>query len=120
MIGSAIAVGLLVGLSAWARLARPTPPLDVDGALALLAEEFPDHRVDSVWLAGDGAGLVARSASEALVLWRRGDGYVARSAPWADIVANGANEGRIRLPGIDGAPRLVLGHQPWPPAETAA
>ncbi len=120
LAGSAVAVAALVALAAWARLARPTPPLDVDAAMRLLAEEFPDHRIDSVWLAGDGAGLVARSGAEALVLWRRGDGYVARSAPWAGVVASGAKDGQIRLPGVDGAPRLVLGDRPWPPVETAA
>lgn len=120
LAGSTVAVAALVALAAWARLARPTPPLDADTALRLLAEEFPDHRIDSVWLAGDGAGLIARSGGEALVVWRRGDGYVARSASWTDVVAASAVEGRIRLPGVDGAPQLVLGGQAWPPAGAVA
>lgn len=120
LTGSAVAVAALVALVAWARLARPTPPLDRDTALRLLAEEFPDHRIDSVWMAGDGAGLIARSREEALVLWRRGDGYVARSASWASVIAAGVSEGRINLPSVDGVPRLVVGGQGWPPAGAAA
>lgn len=116
LVGSAVAVAALVALAAWARLARPTPPLDAEAALRLLKEEFPDHCVDGVWLAGDGGGLIARSGEQALVLWRRGDGYVARSASWADVIASGASQGLIRLRAVDGVPALVVGDRPWPPA----
>ncbi|KSB90736.1 hypothetical protein AS593_10310 [Caulobacter vibrioides] len=120
LLGSALAVALLVGLSAWARIARPAPALDETAARKLLADEFPDHGVQAVWIAGDGAGVVARSADLALVLWRKGDGYVARSGPWRDVVSAGAVDGRVRLTALDGAPRLSLGDRAWPPAEIAA
>lgn len=110
LAGSAIAVAALVALAAWARLARPTPPLDEAAARALLAEEFPDHEVQRVWIDEAAAGLIARSDDEALVIWRRGDGYVARSMPWAAAIAS---------PGqVDGAPRLRI--SPWPPASDIA
>ncbi|PVM86459.1 hypothetical protein [Caulobacter endophyticus] len=120
LLGSALAVALLVGLAAWARLARPTAPLDQEAARRLLADEFPDHRIDAVWIGGDSASVVARSADQALVLWRKGDGYVARSAPWRDVAAAGVVDGRVRLAAVDGAPRLSLGDRAWPPAEAAA
>jgi len=120
LLGSALAVALLVGLAAWARLARPTAPLDEEAARQLLADEFPDHRIEVVWIGGDGAGVVARSEDLALVLWRKGDGYVARSAPWRDVASAGVVDGRVRLAAVDGAPRLSLGDRAWPPAEVAA
>ncbi|PLR26548.1 hypothetical protein SGCZBJ_09410 [Caulobacter zeae] len=120
LLGSALAVALLVGLSAWARIARPSPPLDEVAARALLAEEFPDHRAEAVWIAGDAAAVVARAGDLALVLWRKGDGYVARSAAWRDVVAASPADGRVRLAAVDGAPRLRLGERPWPPLEAAA
>ncbi len=120
LLGSAVAVALLVGLAAWAGKPRPTPPLDGVSAHRLLAEEFPDHRIDHVWLADDGAGVVARSGAEGLVIWRRGDGYVARSAPWAAIAGAVPKDGRLRLSAVDGVPVLMAGQGVWPPAEAAA
>lgn len=121
LLGSALAVALLVGLSAWARIARPTAPLDEAAARRLLADEFPDHGVTAVWIGGDGASVVARADEDlALVLWRKGDGYVARSAAWPDVVAARPTEGSVRLAAVDGAPRLRLGQCPWPPQEAAA
>lgn len=120
LLGSVVAVTLLVGFTAWARIARPTPPLDAAGARALLAEEFPDDPVDAVWIAADGAGLVARSGQLALVLWRKGDGYVARTAPWTDAMTATVADGRVRLRLADGAAPLALGDGDWPPREFAA
>jgi len=117
LAGSATAVTLLVALAAWARIARPTPPLDAASARALLAQEFPDDPVDAVWIAADGAGLVARSGEMALVLWRKGDGYVARAAPWTQVLAARARDGRLRLNLGDAAPRLSLRDGAWPPSE---
>jgi hypothetical protein len=117
LLGSAVAVALLVAFAAWARIARPTPPLDAQAARVLLAEEFPDDRVDVVWIAADGAGLVARSGETALVLWRKGDGYVARNLPWADVLAAKAQGGRLKLTLADAAPRLAVGEGPWPPPQ---
>lgn len=114
LLGSATAVALLVGLAAWARIARPTPPLDEAGARALLADEFADDPIDALWIAADGAGLVARSGERALVLWRKGDGYVARDLPWTDAMAAGIVKNRLRLK-LDGAPRLAVKDGVWPP-----
>ncbi len=50
--------------------------------------EFPEATaVDALWIAADGAGLVARSGDRALVAWRKGDGYVARDLAWTDALA---------------------------------
>ena len=117
VLGSAVAVSLLVALAAWARISRATPPLDVEGARALLTLEFPDERVDALWIAADGAGLIARSGDRALVLWRKGDGYVARETAWADALSATVDKGRLKLKIADGAPRLALNGGAWPPAE---
>lgn len=117
LAGSAAAVGLLVALAAWARIARPTPPLDAEAARALLAVEFPDDPVEALWIAADGAGLVARSGERALVAWRRGDGYVARELPWAAALAARPARGILVLRTADGVARLALNDgEPWPPS----
>lgn len=117
LVGSATAVALLVGLAAWASIARPTPPLDAQAARALLADEFPDDSVDALWIAADGAGAVARSGELALVLWRKGDGYVARTAPWADARAATVEGGRLKLRLADASPRLAVSDGAWPPPQ---
>jgi hypothetical protein len=117
LLGSAIAVSLLVALAAWARIPRPTPPLDAEGARALLAVEFPDDRIDALWIAADGAGLVARSGERALVAWRKGDGYVARDLAWSTALAAKAANGVLKLKTADGAPRLALKDGAWPPPQ---
>lgn len=119
LVGSAVAVSLLVAIAAWARIPRPTPPLDAEGARALLNVEFPDDRVDALWIAADGAGLVARSGDRALVAWRKGDGYVARDLAWSAALAAKADNGFLRLKTADGAPRLALKDGAWPPRELA-
>ena len=120
LTGSVVAIAVLVGLAAWMRIPRATPPLDAAGARALLAEEFPDDPVDAVWIAADGAGVVARSGARVLVLWRKGDGYVARDAPWADALKATVADGRVRLRLADGSPRLLMSDGAWPPRELAA
>jgi hypothetical protein len=117
LLGSAVAVSLLVALAAWARIPRPTPPLDADGARALLAVEFPDDRVDTLWIAADGAGLMARSGERALVAWRKGDGYVARDLAWSAALAAKTHNGFVVVKTADGAPRLAVKDADWPPAE---
>jgi hypothetical protein len=79
--------------------------------------EFPDDRVDALWIAADGRGLVARSGERALVAWRKGDGYVARELAWSAALAAKADKGFIVLKTADGAPRLALRDGPWPPAQ---
>jgi hypothetical protein len=117
LLGSAVAVSLLVALAAWARIPRATPPLDAEGARALLAVEFPDDVVDTLWIAADGAGLMARSGERVLVAWRKGDGYVARDLAWTAALAAKADKGFVVVKTADGAPRLALKDGAWPPPE---
>jgi hypothetical protein len=113
---SAAAVAVMVGIAAWAKIARPTPPLDEARARALLALEFPGRSLDGVWLAADGCGALAKSGAMALVLCQMGDGYVARQVPWAQALAASFKGGRITLDLADvGAPKAVLTMAAWPP-----
>ena len=120
LLGSAVAVSLLVAIAAWARIPRPTTPLDTEGARALLAVEFPDEPIDALWIATDGAGAVARSGHQALVVWRKGDGYVARETAWTQALAAKVDNGRLTLTVADGTPRLAFDTAAWPPADPAA
>jgi len=61
LAGSTVAVGALVALAAWAKIARPAGPLDEVRARTLLAEEFPGRILDGLWVATDGAGALAKS-----------------------------------------------------------
>jgi len=110
-----------VGLSAWAKLARPLPPLTETRARAILGEEFPGRTVESLWIAADGCGALARSGASALVLCQVGDGYLARSLPWAQALASTFRDGELRLDLADvGAPRARLAFDTWPPLGVAA
>jgi HAMP domain-containing protein len=114
--GSLAAVAALVLFAAWARIARPTRPLDETQARALLALDFPDTPIEAVWIAQDGAGAVARSDKTALVLWRCGDGFVSRSTPWVRVLRGGFRNGRLSIDfGETGAPRADLALAAWPP-----
>jgi len=118
---SGAAVAALVGLAAWARIARPLNPLDDKTARFYLGEEFPGRRIDQLWVATDGAGALARSGASALVLCRLGDGYVARQIPWAQAMAAAFRNGQISLDlGDVAAPRAVITLPAWPPADLAA
>ena len=117
--GSVVAVALLVGFAAWLGVARPTPPLDAESAKALLDVEFPDHQPDAVWIAGDGAGIIARERAVALVLYRRGDGYIARDLPWSAIAALKPTNGRLALRLGDARPIFAVNDDVWPPKELA-
>ena len=121
LIGSAIAVAAMVALAAWARIARPVAELDTAAVARLLADDYPDHPIDHVWIAADGQGAIARSGDMALVLSLLGDSWVARDLPWDRALASPVRAGRVRLRlGDPGAPVLglaVSGVQPWPPAQ---
>lgn len=118
---SGAAVAGLVGLAAWARIARPLNPLDEPGARALLAEEFPERSVEQVWVAVDGAGALAKSGAAALVLCRLGDAYVARQIPWAQALSAAFRDGRITLDLADvAAPKATITLPSWPPKDLAA
>jgi hypothetical protein len=120
--GSLVAVGLLVALTAWAKIARDAPPLDEARARAVLGDEFPDARLDGVWVADDGRSAVARSGGEALLLAQVGDGYVARTAPWGVLERARRSGSGVLTVGLDdvAAPALRLRAQTWPPRLEAA
>jgi len=118
---SGAAVAALVGLAAWARIARPLNPLDDATARFYLGEEFPGRPIERVWVATDGAGALARSGASALVLCRLGDAYVARQIPWAQAMAAAFRNGQITLDLADvAAPKAVITLPAWPPADLAA
>jgi hypothetical protein len=117
---SALAVLLMIGFAAWARIAKPTPKLDLDRARALLAEEFPDERIGGVWVAADGASALARAGDKALILFQAGDGYVARDEAWAKL-GDGERKGerltlRLHDIGCDRASFALPAGAAWPPA----
>jgi len=113
---SGVAVLLLAGLAAWARLARPMPALDEAAARRLLSEEFPGRRLEQVWISDDAKGAVARSGTDAMILYAAGDGFVARHLPWEDMAASTAQNGRVMVRLHDfAAPRANLAFAAWPP-----
>ncbi|MGH6996704.1 MAG: hypothetical protein ACREEO_00865 [Phenylobacterium sp.] len=114
---SAGAIALLVGLAAWAKIAKPMTPLTDARALSLLAEEFPGRPIERIWVAVDGRGALAKSGAAALVLCEVGDGYVARHIHWNQAVASSFRDGVVRLDLSDvAAPLARLALQNWPPA----
>lgn len=119
-LGSLVAVLLLAGLAWWAKIARAAPDLDADNARVLLAEEFPDHAIGPVWIAADKCCAVARSGDEALILYRSGDGHVARHMPWARLAEGKAAGGFVQLRlGDVTAPRTrfaLAEGTAWPPS----
>jgi CTP:molybdopterin cytidylyltransferase MocA len=113
------AVALLVGLAAWAKMAKPMTPLDDARVLKLLAEQFPGRVVERVWVAVDGRGALAKSGAAALVLCEVGDGYVARHIPWAQAVSSSFRDGVVKLDLSDvAAPNARIALQSWPPPTT--
>lgn len=121
LAASGAAIGLLIALAAWARIARPIDPLNDAKARALLADEFPGRTLDAVWVAQDGAGALAKSGGLALVVCRLGDGFVARQIPWAQALQASFRDGRLSVDLADvAAPRAVIALPAWPPKELAA
>ncbi len=116
---SAALVAFMIAVAGWARIARPVAPLDEDSARELLAGEFPDRAVDFLWIAGDGAGVIGRSGEEALVLYRLGDSWVARSMPWRLALVAPVVRGKVLLklrdPAAPMARLAISGVSPWPP-----
>lgn len=118
---SAAAVAVLVGIAAWAKIAKPVGPLDDHRARLILAEEFPGRAVDAVWIAADGCGAMAKSGGLALVICRVGDGFAARQIPWAQAVAATFRNGRLRIDlGDIAAPAATIALPSWPPKDLAA
>ncbi len=118
---SGLAVLVLVLLAAWAKIAKPMPPLSDARAAKLLGEEFPGRKLDRVWVAVDGRGALARSGASALILCEVGDHYVARNIPWAQAVSSTFRDGVLKLDLSDvAAPQARLALQAWPPQDMAA
>lgn len=82
---SGVAIIVLATLAALARIPRKVPPLDEASARAVIADELPDTPVDRVWVDANGRVAVAKSGSEGVVLFRVGDSFAVRSAPWNDV-----------------------------------
>lgn len=121
LAGSMAAVAVLVGLSALARLGRPGAGLDETRAAVMFGEDFPDRRIDGLWITQDGKGAVARSGDCALVLIAVGDGYACRRLPWCQAVSSLFRDGRLHIHlGEAAAPRAVLAFDNWPPRDLAA
>jgi hypothetical protein len=118
---SAAAVGALVAVAAWAKIAKPAGPLDEARARALLELEFPGRRIDAVWVGSDGAGALARSGGLALVICAVGDGFAARQIPWAQAVSATFKNGKLCVDLSDiAAPRATISLPAWPPKDLAA
>ncbi len=115
---SAIAVAIMVGITAWATQGRNAAPLDEAAARRWFKDEFPSRQLDGLWIAEDGKGAIARSGEDALLLSRMGVGFVARRVPWSKAIAIKAEEGllEIRLTDVT-APRAALAIEVWPPQE---
>ena len=117
---SFLAILMLVGIAWWAKIARHAPDLDEASARALIAVEFPDHAVGAVWVAADHRSALARSGDEALIVYRAGDGYVARSTPWVRLAEGRPGKGVVALKLADfTAPRArftLAEGATWPPA----
>lgn len=118
---SLVAIGAMVALAAWAKIARPQAPLTEARARELLAEDYPDDVIEAVWVSADGAGALAKSGGSALVLTRLGDGWATRQMSWAGAAGAPLSEGKLSLKlGDAAAPRAVLALPAWPPGEFAA
>jgi hypothetical protein len=116
LAASGFAVAALVGLAAWAKIARPVAPLDEERARFLLLEEFPGRTLDAVWVGVNGRGAVAKSGAAALVLCEFGDGYVGRQIPWAMALAASFRKGELCIDLADiSAPVAVISLPSWPP-----
>jgi len=116
LAASAAAVGVLVAIAAWAKIAKPAAPLDDQRARALLAEEFPTRTIDAVWVASDGTGAVAKAGGMALVICQVGDGFAARQIPWAQAISSSFRNGRLSIDLSDiAAPKAIIALPSWPP-----
>lgn len=118
---SALFVAFMILVAGLARIARPVAPLDETAARALLAGEFPGLTPDYLWIAGDGAGVIARAGEDALVVYRLGDSWVARSMPWRLALLAPVRRGKVLLklrdPAAPMARLAVSGVTPWPPEQ---
>jgi len=94
---SAVAIVVLALAAAWARIPRKVAPLDEAAARAAIADELPDTLVERVWVDAAGQAAVAKSGPEAVVLFRVGDGFAVRQAPWSKLAKADARNGRLLI-----------------------
>lgn len=92
---SAVAIIVLASVAAWARIPRQVAPLDESSARAVIADELPDTPIERVWIDAVGQAAVAKSGAEAVVLFRVGDGFAVRQAPWSNLAKADARDGRV-------------------------
>ena len=92
---SLAAIFLMVGLAAWAKIAKPQTALTPDQALQLLILDYPLATIERLWIADDGAGAIGRHGDLALLLFRVGDSYVTRSIDWEQLVKASPKSGRV-------------------------
>jgi hypothetical protein len=91
------AIGLMIALAAWARIAKAQPALTPDEARRLMALDFPFAAFGPLWLADDGHGAVARHGDQALLLFAVGDSYVTRLVDWRSLSEAQMRPGQVRL-----------------------
>ena len=119
---SAAAIVVLALVARWARIPRQVEPFNDASARALIADELPDLRIDRVWIDAAGETAVARAGDEGVVLFRVGDAFTVRTAPWAEItrtrVASGKALFRFDDPGCPSAAFKLAGER-LPFAEAA-
>jgi len=85
--GSLAAVALLAAAAFWARIPRPTQPLTDSAARAFIEDELPDQVLERVWIDAAGDTAVGKAGDMGVVLFRVGDSYAVRTAPWAQVKA---------------------------------
>lgn len=95
---SLTAIGLMIGLAAWAKIARPLVPLSTDQARALISLDFPTRPLGPVWIEDQGQGAIIRSEDLALVLFRFGDSYVSRAVKWDLLNTLSPSGGQVIVP----------------------
>jgi hypothetical protein len=121
-IASLIAVAVLI-IAAWAaRVSRPFSPLDPERARSLLAVEFPGKEPQQIWTGAGGHCVIAKAGDQALLIWRLGDGWVARQTDWPSLGNAKRDRDHIQLSLNDlTAPVCKLDWADdwaWPPAPT--
>jgi hypothetical protein len=116
---SAAAIAVLIGISAWAKMPRPAPPLDESRVRQLLADDFPEAECSAIWIDADRSAAVARSGAKALLLFRLGDSFVSRDLPVSALSKAQLDKGRAVLALEDASASTVSfalsTGQVWPP-----
>ena len=91
------AIGLMIALAAWAKIARPQPALTPEQARKLIVLDFPTAEPRPIWIADDGHGAIARIGDQALLLFAVGDSYVTRSVAWSSLSGAQTKAGQVQL-----------------------